>query len=78
MIVYDHLAVAPSGDLYVSDGYGNARVHRFNAEGELIHPYGGHRHRGVPARWPDLPRVRSSLTVSSKANVRSINCGRWD
>jgi hypothetical protein len=35
-----NLAVAPSGDLYVSDGYGNARVHRFSASGELIQSWG--------------------------------------
>ena len=35
-----NLAVAPSGDLYVTDGYGNARVHRFSATGELIGSWG--------------------------------------
>jgi sugar lactone lactonase YvrE len=30
------VAVAPNGDLYVCDGYGNARVHRFKADGTLI------------------------------------------
>jgi NHL repeat len=34
------LAVAPSGELYVSDGYGNARVHRFSASGELLQSWG--------------------------------------
>jgi sugar lactone lactonase YvrE len=34
------LAVAPNGELYVSDGYGNARVHRFTAAGELIQSWG--------------------------------------
>ena len=34
------LAVAPTGELYVSDGYGNARVHRFSATGELIQSWG--------------------------------------
>jgi sugar lactone lactonase YvrE len=34
------LSVAPSGDLYVSDGYGNARVHRFSAQRELIQSWG--------------------------------------
>jgi sulfatase maturation enzyme AslB (radical SAM superfamily) len=28
------LAVAPNGDLYVSDGYGNAAIHRFTADGQ--------------------------------------------
>jgi sugar lactone lactonase YvrE len=35
-----NLAVAPSGDLYVTDGYGNARVHHFSATGELIGSWG--------------------------------------
>jgi sugar lactone lactonase YvrE len=34
------LRVAPSGEMYVSDGYGNARVHRFTAAGELIQSWG--------------------------------------
>jgi hypothetical protein len=34
------LAVAPNGDLYVSDGYGNARVHRFSADGQLLQSWG--------------------------------------
>ena len=34
------LAVAPSGELYVSDGYGNARVHRFSADRRLIQSWG--------------------------------------
>jgi DNA-binding beta-propeller fold protein YncE len=35
-----NVAVAPSGDLYVSDGYGNCKVHRFAAGGELIQSWG--------------------------------------
>jgi DNA-binding beta-propeller fold protein YncE len=35
-----NVAVAPSGELYVSDGYGNARVHRFSADGELMQSWG--------------------------------------
>jgi DNA-binding beta-propeller fold protein YncE len=35
-----NVAIAPSGDLYVSDGYGNARVHRFTADGRLISSWG--------------------------------------
>jgi sugar lactone lactonase YvrE len=34
------VAVAPNGELYVSDGYGNARVHRFTAAGDLIQSWG--------------------------------------
>jgi len=32
--------VAPSGELYVADGYGNCRVHRFSADGDLIQSWG--------------------------------------
>ncbi len=35
-----NLAVAPSGELYVADGYGNARIHRFTATGEWIQSWG--------------------------------------
>jgi DNA-binding beta-propeller fold protein YncE len=34
------LAVAPNGDLFISDGYGNARVHRFSAARELMQSWG--------------------------------------
>jgi sugar lactone lactonase YvrE len=30
----------PSGDLYVTDGYRNSRVHRFSKDGELIQSWG--------------------------------------
>ena len=34
------LVPAPSGDLYVSDGYRNARVHRFSPNGRLLASWG--------------------------------------
>jgi DNA-binding beta-propeller fold protein YncE len=34
------VAIAPSGDLYVCDGYANARVHRFSPEGALLQSWG--------------------------------------
>lgn len=36
-----NIAVALSGDIYVSDGYGNARIHRFSADGRLLQSWGG-------------------------------------
>jgi DNA-binding beta-propeller fold protein YncE len=33
-------AVASNGDLFVSDGYGNARVHRFSSDGEHLLSWG--------------------------------------
>lgn len=33
-------AVARNGDIFVADGYGNCRVHHFNADGKLIKSWG--------------------------------------
>jgi hypothetical protein len=35
-----HTAMAPNGDFYVSDGYGNARVHKYSPDGKLIMSWG--------------------------------------
>ena len=34
------MAPAPSGDIYVSDGYRNSRVHRFTSAGRLVSSWG--------------------------------------
>jgi DNA-binding beta-propeller fold protein YncE len=34
------VSVAPSGDIYVSDGYNNTHVHRFSPDGKLIMSWG--------------------------------------
>ena len=34
------IAVAPSGEMFVTDGYGNARVHKFAAEGRHLLSWG--------------------------------------
>jgi hypothetical protein len=34
------VAFASNGDFYVSDGYGNRRVHRFASDGTLLHSWG--------------------------------------
>ena len=41
-----NIAVGPKGDLYVSDGYGNCRVHQFSPTGQL------RRSWGSPGRGP--------------------------
>lgn len=38
------VCVAPNGNIYVSDGYGNAAVHRFSRDGKLIRTWGGPGH----------------------------------
>jgi DNA-binding beta-propeller fold protein YncE len=35
-----NLALAPDGSMLVTDGYGNARVHRFAPDGRLLHSWG--------------------------------------
>jgi len=34
------LTVAPTGDFYVSDGYGNSRIHHFSPDGSLLQSWG--------------------------------------
>jgi DNA-binding beta-propeller fold protein YncE len=34
------VAISSVGDIFVSDGYGNARVHKFSADGKLIKSWG--------------------------------------
>lgn len=34
------VALSPSGEIYVSDGYGNSRVHKFSRDGELLLSWG--------------------------------------
>jgi hypothetical protein len=36
-----HTALSPRGDVYVSDGYGNARIHKFSPDGKLQRSWGG-------------------------------------
>ena len=36
-----HTALAPNGDIYVSDGYGNAHIHLYSAGGRHLRTWGG-------------------------------------
>jgi hypothetical protein len=36
-----HTALSPRGDIYVSDGYGNSRVHKYSPDGKLLFSWGG-------------------------------------
>ena len=40
------IALAPNGDLFVSDGYANSRVHKFSPDGKLLHSWGRPGKRG--------------------------------
>jgi len=35
-----HTALSPSGDIYISDGYGNARVHKYDPKGRRLMSWG--------------------------------------
>jgi streptogramin lyase len=58
-----NLSVGPSGDLYVSDGYGNARVHRFDAGGALVESW------GQPGAGPGQFRTPHGLRVHRDGRV---------
>ncbi len=58
-----NLSVAPNGDLYVSDGYGNARVHRFSKDGTLIQSW------GEPGGGPGQFRTPHGIWVLSDGRV---------
>ena len=45
-----HTALSPKGEIYVSDGYGNARVHKYSPDGKLHHVLGRVRHRSRPVQ----------------------------
>jgi len=66
------VARAPNGDVYVSDGYVNSRVHRFSPEGKLIHSWGepgqGPGQFKLPhAGWVD---ARERVWVGDRENNR--------
>ena len=53
-----NVAIAPSGELYVTDGYGNARVHRFSSEGSLLDSW------GEPGTGPGQFHVPHGIAIS--------------
>ena len=36
-----HMIVAPNGEMYAADGYGNAAIHKFTPDGTLVKSWGG-------------------------------------
>ena len=56
-------ALGPSGEIYVSDGYGNARVHKFSPEGELLLSW------GEPGNGPSLFHIPHSVAVDNQGRV---------
>ena len=58
-----NLAVAANGELYIADGYGNARVHRFSPDGRLISSW------GKPGDGPGEFHVPHGIAVDPRGTV---------
>jgi len=57
------IAVAPSGELFVTDGYGNARVHKFDATGRLLSSW------GEPGTGPGQFNLPHGVWIDCKGRV---------
>jgi DNA-binding beta-propeller fold protein YncE len=62
------VAVSPTGEIYVADGYGNSRVHKFSPDGRLLLSWGS------PGKGPGQFRVPHSIWVDR--NQRAYVCDR--
>jgi DNA-binding beta-propeller fold protein YncE len=58
-----NLAVGPDNDLFVTDGYGNARVHRFSEQGELKSSWGS------PGSGPGEFNIPHGIFVDRRGTV---------
>ncbi|MFC1859969.1 peptidyl-alpha-hydroxyglycine alpha-amidating lyase family protein [Chloroflexota bacterium] len=57
------VAVSSTGDIFVTDGYGNARVHKFNADGKLLLSWGD------PGPGPGQFRLPHDIWIDSKDRI---------
>jgi DNA-binding beta-propeller fold protein YncE len=58
-----NVALAADGSLYVTDGYGNARVHQFAADGRLLHSW------GEPGSGPGQFNLPHGIALDSAGRV---------
>ncbi len=58
-----HTALSPGGDLYVSDGYGNSRVHKYDPTGRHLHSW------GAPGTDPGCFNVPHNLATDADGLV---------
>jgi DNA-binding beta-propeller fold protein YncE len=58
-----NIALSPAGEIYVSDGYGNARVHKFSPEGKLLLSW------GAPGGGPGEFRIPHGIAVDREGIV---------
>ena len=66
------IAFDSSGDMYLTDGYGNARVHKYTADGELIKSWGEPGNAPGQFELPHCVRVdkHDRLLVADRSNNR--------
>ena len=60
----NHVAVAPSGDIYVSDGYQNARVVQFSSNGQFVRIIGG-----VKGSQPGQLQLPHGVALDSRGRI---------
>ena len=60
----NHVAIAPSGDIYVSDGYQNARVVHFSPAGQFVRIIGG-----VKGSQPGQLQVPHGVALDSRGRI---------
>lgn len=58
-----NVALSAEGELYVSDGYGNARVHRFSPDGKLLYSW------GEPGSGPGQFHLPHGVAVDQQGRV---------
>ena len=58
-----NVALAADGSLYITDGYGNARVHQFTADGRLLFSW------GEPGNGPGQFNVPHGIEIDSQGRV---------
>ena len=72
-----NVALSPEGELYVSDGYGNARVHKFSADGRLLFSWGEPGNGDGQFHLPHGIAVdRRESCTSPIARTAACNCSR--
>lgn len=69
------VAVAPNGDIYIADGYGEPYIHQYTKEGDYIRSWGGPGHEPGQLLRPhgisvDLRRSEPELYVADRGNFR--------
>jgi sugar lactone lactonase YvrE len=60
----NHVAIGPNGDIYVSDGYQNARIVQFSGNGQFLRIIGG-----VKGSQPGQLQVPHGVALDSKGRI---------